>query len=186
MTSHSTSIIKLFLSGMFLAAFFVAPFGVHAAIATYETAYRPQTNAELIAYLQGRIAQLVVIQKMLQNSGSDSAIVTTLPQSITNYVTATTHKATEIGTTAAYLRGEVALYGNAYAYAWFEYGQDEDFLDQKTNKVSIRSAYDRPVRVMVRNLQDDERYYFRLVTEDNNNVVKYGDVYGFRTDEVDN
>lgn len=145
--------------------------------------YHPQTNAEVIAYLYGRISQLLDMQKTLESGGTISSLDDTF---LLDYVTVTTHKAIEIEETTAVLRGEVNLYGDMIANAWFEYGEDEDFLDQKTSKKSVRSVYDRAVRIQVRNLEDEERYYFRLVTLNKDNSVSYGKVRSFRTDEADN
>ena len=144
--------------------------------------YQPQTQAERIAYLYGRIAQLLQIKQLLDQGKSWNEAVA-LAQ--VNYVTIQTHKALEVEATTAILRGEVNLYGKATAQAWFEYGLDDDFLDQRTGKVTIRSAYERAVRVGLRNLKPDERYYFRLVTSDSNGIVTYGDIYAFRTDELE-
>lgn len=144
--------------------------------------YQPQTKAEMIAYLYGRISQLLDMQKTLKNGGTISSLSNTFSL---DYVTVATHKAIDIEETTAVLRGEVNLYGDMTASAWFEYGEDEDFLDQKTSKKSIRSVYDRAVRIQVKNLEDEKRYYFRLVTLSKDGSVSYGKIYGFRTDEAD-
>jgi len=152
------------------------------ALAESYIQYQPRTTQELIAYLYGRIVQLQEIQKLIEGGSSSQSST----QSLFDYVSVDTHKATEVTDTTAYLSAEVELHGKATAYAWFEYGQDEDFLDQKTGKVSVRSAYDRAIRKQVRSLEEDERYYFRIVAEDNKKAVKYGEIFAFRTDESDN
>jgi len=140
--------------------------------------FQPRTTQELIAYLYGRIVQLQEIQKMIQGSGPQAP-----SQSLFDYVVVETQKADDITDTTAYLRGETLLFGDAKAYVWFEYGQDEDFLDFKTTWSYVDSAYDRAIRTQVRNLEEDERYYFRLVAEDDNDVITYGSIFSFRTDE---
>ncbi|NCT02135.1 hypothetical protein GW766_02710 [Candidatus Parcubacteria bacterium] len=144
-------------------------------------AYQPQTQAEKVAYIYGRIAQLLQIKQFI-DKGKTWEEATALSQ--VDYVTMSTHKAIDSTATTAVLRGEVNIYGKATASAWFEYGTDKDFLDQRTNQVSIRSVYDRAVRVSVRSLKPDQRYYFRMATTDNNKIVTYGDVYSFSTDEL--
>lgn len=144
--------------------------------------YQPQTNAEIIAYLYGRISQLLDIQATLESGGTISSLDSDF---LLDYVSVTTHSAAEVESTTAVLRGEVKLFGKLTASAWFEYGEDEDFLDQKTSKKSIRSVYDRAVRIKVTGLEDDERYYFRLVTLNKDKTISYGRVYSFRTDESD-
>lgn len=151
---------------------FLAPF--YSSAATYQ----PRTNQELIAYLYGRIIQLNEIKQMI-DSGKSWSDVSKLE---VNYVLVETHKATEIEETTAVLRGEVQLFGDATASVWFEYGEDENFLDQKTSRKSVRSAYDRAVRIKIDDLEDDERYYFRIVSLNKDKTISYGEVYQFRTD----
>ena len=152
------------------------------ATAVAETiVFTPQTERELMAYMYGRISQLQELKGMLENTASGASSCS--PTSFN--VSAETMRASEINVTDAVLRGEVWLYNDATAKAWFEYGEDEDFLDQRTRQVSIRSAYDRAVRVKVGSLFEDERYYFRIVVQEKSGVVLYGDTRGFRTDESD-
>ncbi len=162
--------------GLLMMALVVTPFGVSAAT------YQPQTKAEIIAYLYGRISQLMEIKQSLERGDT---ITEATRQTDIGLVTVDTHKATEIEDTTAVLRGEVSLFGEATADAWFEYGQDEDFLDQKTRKQSVRTVYDRPVRISVSRLEEDERYYFRIVALDRDGNAYYGSVFQFRTDEED-
>ena len=145
------------------------------------TGYQPQSTRELIAYLLGRIEQLQEMQRLLQNDTSRRVNNT----ASFDYVTVNTEKADNINAFDAVLRGEVHLFGKAAAPVWFDYGQDEDFLDFKTSKYSVRSAYDRAIRTQVRYLKEDERYYFRIVAQDKNGTLIYGDIFGFRTDESD-
>jgi hypothetical protein len=161
----------------------VVVFGPISASAQTVT-YQPRTQSELIAYLYGRIAQLMEIKTLLERQ-QGTVSQGTAPTSILNTVVIETHSALDVTATTAVVRGEVVLYGKATASAWFEYGQDASFLDQKTRQTSIRSAYDRPVRQTISNLKDDERYYYRLVVQTNQGTVLYGEVYAFRTDEVE-
>jgi hypothetical protein len=169
---------QIFVSGLMLVVLVAALAPVSANAQT--VSYHPQTQAEKVAYLYGRIAQLLQIKQLL---GQGKSFEEAVALSSVDYVTISTHRAIEITETTAVLRGEVNLYGKATAQAWFEYGEDEDFLDQRTNQTSVRSAYDRAVRMEVRNLEQDERYYFRLVVMSGDGIVSYGDVYQFRSDE---
>lgn len=154
----------------------------NVTLAQGATQYQPQTTKELIAYLMGRIAQLQEMQRTLQG-GTGSRTNNT--QSSFDFVTVYTQKADLVTDVTAVLRGEVLLFGKASAVAWFEYGQDEDFLDFKTNKVNVRSAYDRAIRTSIRNLEEDENYFVRLVAQDKNGTLIYGEIFQFRTDELD-
>lgn len=176
-TIQRMNFIKLATVSLFMLAL-ITPSASQAA--TQTSAYQPQTQEEIRAYLYGRIAQLMQIKQLLDQGNTLQQAV---DQVTVDYATISTYKATEIEATTAILRGEVNLSGKATASAWFEYGIDDDFLDQRTNKVSVRTAYERAVRVQVRNLKEDQRYYYRIVTQDNNKLVTYGQVYGFRTDE---
>jgi len=164
--------------GLFLIALMVAPSITLAANAALS--YQPQTQAEKIAYIYGRISQLLEMQQQLKDSGQ-----TTLTTSVFDYITIDTYGADEETEVSAVLRGEVLLFGKETASAWFEYGKDSDFLDLKTSQRSVRSAYDRAVRTTVTRLEDDQRYYFRLAAVDSEKVVHYGPISSFRTDESD-
>lgn len=176
MKKHLVSYFGAVLVGVFMIT--VTPNITHAEGVTYQ----PQTKGEMLAYLYGRIAQLMQIKQLVDRG---KTLEQAVAEATVDYVTASTHRAVEITETTAVLRGEVNLFGKATAQAWFEYGEDEKFLDQRTNQVSIRSVYDRPVRVSLRALESDERYYFRIVVTDREGVVTYGSVYEFRTDELD-
>ncbi|MCA9361997.1 hypothetical protein KC906_01350 [Candidatus Kaiserbacteria bacterium] len=173
---HS-SVFKSEVASVLLLVIFV-PTVVSAQSTPYP--YQPRTQSEMIAYLYGRIAMLLEFQAMLEDGAQRGLSVAPF-----SFATIDTHRALEITDKSAVLRGEVVLYGEATARAWFEYGQDEYFLDQKTNRVVVRDAYGRAVRQTVRNLQEDDRYYFRLVAEDQNGLVIYGPIYSFHTDESD-
>ena len=167
------------------AAIFVLIFALVTLVPSFAMAqttfsYQPRTQSEMIAYLYGRIAQLIEIKEMLERGGT----VSIPTQSTFALATAETRQATDVAATTAILRGEVVLYGTATARVWFEYGIERDFLDQKTNQLTVRSAYDRGVRVLARNLKSDTRYYFRIVSQDNIGTLNYGPVYSFRTHEA--
>lgn len=162
-----------------LVATMVTPLAVSAQTIRYQ----PQTQAELIAYLYGRIAQLMEMKAMLESSAAPST-----PGSVVGTAAAVvidTHGAQSVTERSAILRGEVNVYGGATANAWFEYGQERDFLDQKTRQVAVRSAYDRALRQTVTNLEDDERYFFRVVAQRTDGTVLYGSIFSFRTDEAE-
>jgi len=150
------------------------------AFAQSTITYQPRTQGEMIAYLYGRISQLMEIRELLERGGSVSSIA--IPG--LSLVSTETRNASEITGTTAFLRGEVILFSDSTARVWFEYGRDQGFLDQKTSQMNVRTAYDRAVRFQVRNLTDDTRYYFRIVTQDNKGNLQYGSVFSFRTQEL--
>lgn len=143
--------------------------------------YQPRTQAEMVAYLYGRISQLMEIKAQLERGGTISGIT----QTGLSLALADTRSASDITPTTAILRGEVILFSGSTAKVWFEYGRDQDFLDRKTNQITVKSAYDRAVRSQVSNLQSDARYYFRIVSQDNKGNLQYGPIFAFRTDELE-
>lgn len=178
-TFHQSTVLRPVIAGCMLLTFLATPI---SALAATNTAYQPQTTAELVAYLYGRIDQLLEMKRMLEQQG---VITQAYSASSFDLVAVNTKKATEVEDTTAVLRGEVLLYGDATAKVWFEYGQDKKFLDQKTRQTTVRTAYDRAARVKVTGLEDDEYYYFRVAASDKNGTVYYGTTFTFRTDEPD-
>lgn len=162
--------INFFLAVMLFVSFVIP---VSANAATY---YQPQTKQEMIAFLYGRIAQLMDLLA-LSDSGGGTYLANT------NRIIMSTKSAGDVTDVTAVLLGEVIVPVDTNVVAWFEYGEDEDFLDKKTSRVNVRSAYDRAVSRDVRYLKPDERYYFRLVLETKEGVVQYGSIRSFITDE---
>lgn len=144
------------------------------------TSFQPTTAREMIAYLMGQIQQLQNLKAMLERAGNPARVVA---PSAVSYVTVDTFDATEETDVSAALSGEVLLFGDATAQTWFEYGQDEDFLDSKTSKKNAYTPYDRAQKVIVTRLEPDEKYFFRIVALTNDDQVLYGSVATFRTDE---
>lgn len=172
---------KLYFAGAMLGALLLVTIvPLRSEAATTVVTYQPRTKAEMIAYLYGRISQLLEIKQAMERSGSN-----VISSSVLNYVIAETRGADDVKATTAILRGEVTISGKLSTTVWFEYGQDEDFLDLKTGKKTVSTIYDRAIRMPVTRLQDDERYYFRIVSLDKNGTIQYGEIYQFRTDELD-
>jgi len=174
---------KIYFAGAMLGALLlvtIVPLRSDAATATSVATYQPRTKAEMIAYLYGRISQLLEIKQSMERSGGN---VTS--SSILNYVIVETRGADDVKATTATLRGEATIAGKISSSVWFEYGQDEDFLDLKTGKKTVSTIYDRAVRIPVTKLEDDQRYYFRIVSMDKTGTIQYGEIYQFRTDELD-
>lgn len=154
-----------------------------AAALAQALSYQPRTQAETLAYLYGRIAMLLEVKALLQKNGS---LTYESMNTLGNFVTIETMSASEEKVTDAVLRAEAITYGKGSATVWFEYGQDEGFLDFRTNSVTVDSLYGRAVRTQVRNLEADERYYYRAAAMDRETkLVTYGETVAFRTEEED-
>lgn len=170
----------IFLSG--IATIVLCAAANPVTVSAQTVSYQPRTQSELVAYLYGRITMLLEIKAALEKNGSLS---TADVDRLGSYVEYETKSASDITETTAVLRGEVVLYGDMTATVWFEYGQDQDFLDLRTRKVSVKTAYDRAVRSTVKSLEDEERYYYRIVVQGKDGHIRYGNTKLFRTDEKD-
>ena len=94
----------------------------------------------------------------------------------------TTLSATDIDEDSAELRCDVDT-GDEDADVWFEWGEDDDDLDEDTSKTSVGDNRSN-VRVTrtISNLDEDERYYFRCVAEDDDGNEDEGSIRSFTTD----
>ncbi|MCR4260982.1 MAG: hypothetical protein NUV96_01435, partial [Candidatus Colwellbacteria bacterium] len=65
---------------------------------------------------------------------------------------------------------------------WFEWGEDNDF-DEDTSKVSVNSNDSDRIEKTITGLDEDTKYYFRCVAEDDGNNEDTGSTKSFTTDE---
>jgi len=182
----SSKKINTKILAVLLVLSFLAPLGAHAqSIQTYQ----PQTREQIIAYLYGQIAQLQALiadRNRLPNAGSNQTVSGTVSSgSSRSDVDVTTLSARNIEEDEADLRGEVDLDGEDEARVWFEYGEDDDDLDERTSKRRVTdSRGDKVVfEINIDDLDDDERYYYRAVAEDENGDVDFGVIRSFTTDD---
>lgn len=162
---------------------------VFTQAATVNSEYKPQSLQEMIAYLYGIIAQLQA-QLDAQNGVSKSSVNSSdvgvaKPGSVfSSDIEVETLSATNIEKYDADLRGRIDLNNRSYAYVWFEYGDDKD-MDDITTKQKItdsRSGW-QSFSSNLDDLQDDQKYYFRVVGEDSRGVRDYGTIRSFTTDD---
>jgi len=160
-----------------VAVLLITPLGLQAS--TNLEDYDQLSIQERIAYLTGRIAQLQALIELIEeeegnysSSGSSRFDVDTL-------------SASDVRDDEADLRARIDLGRNDEVIVWFEYGEDDDDLDDRTSK---RKLYDsrgtrQTISFNVDDLDEDERYYFRAVAEDEDGDRKYGSTKSFRTDD---
>ncbi len=176
---HNT---KVAFIGMLVSAVVAAPLPTFAQT----TNYKPQSVQEMIAYLYGIIAQLEAqLGAQRTGSGSTSYPVTSGGNTTrTNDIEVESGSANNIEDDEATLNGRIDLNGAKSAYVWFEYGEDSD-LDERTSRRSISDSSGdiRTFSVVVTNLDEDEKYYFRAVAEEANGNRVYGAVRSFTTDD---
>ena len=99
---------------------------------------------------------------------------------------ATTLSATDIEEDGATLRGEIDPNGDEIDEVWFEYGEDEDDLDE--SETVDEDDYDNDdndsfdVELSIDNLDNDTEYFFRVCAE-NSDGEDCGSVRSFSTDD---
>lgn len=155
----------------------------YSTAATYT--FTPQTERERQAYLYGQLQQLTALRAVLEQALAvqRSGGVPSLGPVRSSLLSIDTKYAYGVTDQIARLTGEAILLGNEPASVWFEYGEVKNFLDLKTSRISVRSALDRAVSANIKNLEEDQLYYFRMVAIDDNDEVLYGPIRSFTTKE---
>lgn len=130
-----------------------------------------QQMVQLLTQLRTRLQQLVRLRDQI-GTESDSELEIA------------TRTAIDIETDEATLRGTIIDFGNAdYVDVWFEYDTDADDLGEDTNIVRINEDEDEDFEQSIYDLDENTRYYFRAVGEDDKGEKDYGSVISFQTDE---
>jgi hypothetical protein len=95
-----------------------------------------------------------------------------------------TNEATDIDDDTATLEGTIDFNDSDTATVWFEYGPDSN-LKWRTTKVTVYADSDDEDfgRVLI-GLQEDQKYSFRAVGEDEDGDIEYGSIETFTTDRV--
>lgn len=178
----NTKTFRKFIVLLFISTSLLMP--VSAGAVSNSVDYQPQTVEEMIAYLYGIISQL---QAMIDAQEDNGYIGVPQPGNTgrAEKIEVTTQSAQNIEEDEADLEGKIDLNGERYAYVWFEYGEDSDYLDKKTGKAKVyRNNNDiKSFSSNIHGLNDDEKYYFRAVAEDSKGKKDYGSVKSFTTDD---
>ncbi len=96
-----------------------------------------------------------------------------------------TRSASSIDEDSAKLRGEVDLNGDDEAEVYFIWGESRYDLDEETGHSTIDDNDDEEFEKTISGLDDDTRYYYRAVAEDEDGDEVYGTIYSFVTDSGD-
>lgn len=84
----------------------------------------------------------------------------------------------------ATLRGELDLNDADYAEVWFEYGTVSSNLNRETDTTRLDDGDALTFDELVTDLDEDTRYYYRAVAEDDNGDKDYGIIRAFITGGV--
>lgn len=170
------------LAGVLLVVF-VTLSALPLTASAQQVDYEPQTIEEQIIYLLGMIAQLQELLDLMKEREAESGVVSGGGGRAD--VDVDTLSARDIEDDEAELRGEIDFNGEKEARVWFEYGEDDDDLDERTTKRRVTDfrGDELTFTETVDDLDEDERYYFRAVAEDENGDRTYGSIRSFTTDE---
>jgi hypothetical protein len=176
---HKTALLALVMLVL------VMPVASAQAQVSY-TNYSPTSQAEIIAYLQGIIAQLQAelaarqgnqvyshnqyqYQYQYQPQPVGQVYGVTYPNTTYQVEAGTGFVSADRGEYTLF--GTVDLNGAGYAYAWFEYGDDDDF-----GRTTSRKHITQDVRfsATVYPSRGDDYLYYRAVTESPNGHRDYG------------
>lgn len=177
---------KTYLVGVLAAVMVVSAL---PQLAQAQAAY---TRAELIAEIQRLLAQLASQQgyayyyqynpvptySYTYNSGRVLGVSTSNAR-----VEVETLRAIDVEDDEASVYGSIDLDGARYADVWFEYGEDDDDLDERSRMGRIDRNDRRTFRADLEDLDEDERYYYRALARDPQGRIDRGVIRSFFTDE---
>tara|TARA_B100000508_G_scaffold115566_1_gene94680 strand:- start:5290 stop:6123 length:834 start_codon:yes stop_codon:yes gene_type:complete len=176
METLSHQIVRTFVSALLLVSLIIP---VQAS-----AAFQPQTRAELVAYLYGQLAilQEILTLRLADEIGEPQPGRTTSDDS---EIDIDTLSARDVETDEAELQLRVDFDDTQRAVVWFEYGESKYDMDERTNKYSLTKTRDDNdiIKITIRRLDEDQKYYFQAVGEDSDGNISYGSIRSFVTEE---
>jgi len=205
MDTLSVQKVVISVVGALVAAVFFGSVPVHAAVETpyyyyyttpgytspyttpvqtyYQYQYVPQnqyTNQSQVEYLLAVLRQLQAQLASLCSAGLCGQVAGVTYSGYSD-IDVTTLSATNIDRDEARLRGSIDFNSDRYAYAWFEWGTNQNNLNRTTSHIRYNDN-DDTYSVRITNLDRNERYYFRAIGEDESGRLDYGAIRNFQTD----
>lgn len=174
------------ICAVLLVLSFLVPFSAQAQSTTQ---FQPQTREQIIAYLYGQITQLQILlaKQIAAERNGTSNLHTANNATSRSVVKVVSLSAQNITDESVTLRGEVDLKGEGEVYVWFEYVDENDIERKSTAKRVTDDRGDKQIfTTSLNNLKDNERYYFRAATEDENGNRSYGERGSFTTESGSN
>jgi hypothetical protein len=136
------------------------------------TTYQPQTQLELISYLQGVLDTLIIQLNAQRNNASGVSSKVTTDSAVVEIQARTE------------LRASFEVDRNSTVYAWFQYGLGSN-LDRETSRTRIRTSGTTAEHSrVISNLEPGETYTYRAVFETKNGREYYGEFKTFTTGGV--
>lgn len=171
--------------GLMVVALLVAAAPQAAEAQTYQ-----YTRAQLIAQIQQLLAEIARLdnRQFYYYQPTYSYQYQYRPGQVlgasnsTTRVEVETLKAIDVEDDEAAVYGNVDLNGQAYATVWFEYGEDDDDLDEQSRSGRIDRNDRSTFRADLEDLDEDEKYYYRAVARGANGYTDYGAIRSFETD----
>ncbi len=150
---------------------------------------QPQTREELISYLYGQVMILkeILALRLAEENSNATMQSSSRTSSRDAEIDIDTLSARNVEEDEADLQLRVDFDDTQRATVWFEYGEDKDDFDERTSKYSLTKTGDDgdTIRISVRGLDEDEKYYYQAVGEDNEGNRTYGSIRSFTTEEDD-
>lgn len=144
----------------------------------FQERYYENRETVILAMIERLQAMIELLEERLDNIPE--------PDDLDSDINVTTRAAVDIEEDSAALRGRLYIGTSDEAEVWFQYGETRYDLDEATDKETFD---DNDARYLfssdVTDLDENSRYYFRAVGEDDNGDVDYGAIYTFRTDDAD-
>ncbi len=92
-----------------------------------------------------------------------------------------TRRASDIDEDRATLTGNINFRDELYAYTWFEYGDEEKYLDNNTSKKIVYKKDGKITSRILHRLESEEYYFYRIVAQDKAGAKSYGKTIRFKT-----
>lgn len=137
----------------------------------YQNQYQYQNQGDLHALLQRLLEQVRDLQRQIEDRDYNDD----------SEVDVETGDVEDIEDDRATIEGEIDINNSDDAYVWFEYGTDEDDLDDETSKLRVTRS--QTFSATIRNLDDDRDYFYRAMAEDEDGEETRGDIEEFTTDD---
>lgn len=158
-------------------ASWVAPGQVMQWSTTSQSQY--QYLQSLIQLLQKLQAQLQALQDAEDDDDDDDS-------DDDAEIEVSTLSATDVEGEEARLRGEIEFNDSEDAYVWFEWGEDDDDLDEETPHIFRDEDDDEEFSARITDLDEDEEYFFRAMGEDEDGNISRGSIKNFDADDDSN